>query len=156
MFKVNQFSILRIQDKSQFLLRANHNYKSNKSKPATSLKLIKRKLLNKKHKSNLDKLFHIQISDNVFQSEEKVPHLFSNKDFKSFYLIGKVSFDNSFSKQITAHLIPSINLLTHCSPNIPMLIHKDEIHQGALRNFLSLMYSTEGFSIHFWIKNILE
>ena len=48
-----------------------------------------------------------------------------------------------FSKQnlIFAHLIPSIKILTSCSPNLMILIHKDEIHKGVLStvlpNFLS-------------------
>ena len=37
-----------------------------------------------------------------------------------------------------------------------MLIHKDEIHKGALPSFLSLIYSTEGLSTHFCIKKTLE
>ena len=37
-----------------------------------------------------------------------------------------------------------------------MLIHKDEIHKGDLRNFLSLFYSTEGRSTYFCKKKILE
>ena len=37
-----------------------------------------------------------------------------------------------------------------------MLVHKDEIHKGALGNFLSLIYSTEGIFTHFWIEKILE
>ena len=37
-----------------------------------------------------------------------------------------------------------------------MLTDKEEIHKGALRNFLSLIYSTEGLSTYFWIKKILE
>ena len=36
-----------------------------------------------------------------------------------------------------------------------MLIHKDEIHKGDLRNFLSLIYSLDGL-FHFWKKKILE
>ena len=37
-----------------------------------------------------------------------------------------------------------------------MLIHKEEIHKGALPNFLSLIYGTTGLSTHSWIKKILE
>ena len=37
-----------------------------------------------------------------------------------------------------------------------MLIHKNETHEGHLRNFLSLVYSTEGLSTYFWIKKILK
>ena len=37
-----------------------------------------------------------------------------------------------------------------------MLIHEVEIHIGPLPNFLFLIYSTEGLSKYFWIKNNLE
>ena len=62
----------------------------------------------------------------------------------------------TLSNQIRTHLIPRIKNLTHCSPSIPMLIHKDEIHKCALRNFLSTIYSTERLSTYFWITKILE
>ena len=37
-----------------------------------------------------------------------------------------------------------------------MLIHKDEIDNGDLPNFLFLIYSTVGLSTYFLIKKILE
>ena len=37
-----------------------------------------------------------------------------------------------------------------------MLIYKDEIHIGDLRNVITLIYSTEGFSTYLWIKKIIE
>ena len=43
-------------------------------------------LTNKQNKIeyNLDKVFYKQISNKVFQNEEKFTHLFSNEDLKSF------------------------------------------------------------------------
>ena len=42
-------------------------------------------------------------------------------------------------------LIPSIKILTHCSPNIMELIHKVEMHLSALRNFYLLFVVQRDF-----------
>ena len=68
-------------------------------------------------------------------------------DLKSVFKSFKTNMSTSNSKY---------KISTHCFPNLLMLIHKDEIHKGALPNFLSVINSTEGLPSYFWIKNILE
>ena len=58
-----------------------------------------------------------------------------------------MSTSNSKYKNIKTLLSKSLVL---------MLIHKDEIYKGDLRNFLSLINITEGLHTYFWIKKLPE
>ena len=71
-----------------------------------------------------------------------------------------MGFDCIRSRLLPFHLLFKSNIstsnskyknLTNCFTNILMLIYK-----GDLPNNLSLIYSVEGLSTHFWIERILE